>query len=224
MRILADPVGCTAGAAVARPNSRALEALNSNTSFATNQISTQQLATLEEQVQAASRAAGQLVAGRDKAELSVRHTTNSWSVAECLDHLTQTANTFLPAISETVTQAPRLAKNQSLRTGILAQLVIRHLEPPYRVRVKALPQLMPKRTEFDNAWPAFLDSQSQFAETVRYSHGFAIDRVNITCPVYARLSYNAYGALRMLVAHERRHLWQIEQILARLDRIESRSA
>jgi hypothetical protein len=100
-------------------------------------------------------------------------------------------------------------------------LLIRHLEPPYRIRVKALSQLMPQRTEFDDAWPAFLEAQSQFSETLRSSDGFAIDRVKITCPIYARVSYNAYGALRMLVAHERRHLWQIERILGTLDRSQS---
>jgi tRNA isopentenyl-2-thiomethyl-A-37 hydroxylase MiaE len=35
----------------------------------------------------------------------------------------------------------------------------------------------------------------------------------VKSPVYGRFNYNVYGALRMLAAHERRHLWQIQQIL-----------
>jgi hypothetical protein len=35
--------------------------------------------------------------------------------------------------------------------------------------------------------------------------------------VYARFSYSVYGALLMITAHQRRHLWQIEQILKALD-------
>jgi len=220
MRMLAEPVGCSAGAPVARPHLAVPQSLVSTP----REISTRQLAKLQEQVHAATSTAERLVAGRNKRELTARRDSNSWSVAECLDHLTQTAYTFLPAIAETVALAPRLAANQSFRTGLLAQLLIRHLEPPYRIRVKALPQLMPQRSEFDDAWPAFLKAQSQFSETLRASDGFAIDRMTITCPIYARVHYNAYGALRMLVAHERRHLWQIERILGTLDRAEDRAA
>jgi rubrerythrin len=42
--------------------------------------------------------------------------------------------------------------------------------------------------------------------------------------VYARFRYNVYGALRMLAAHERRHLWQIERILKTLDRAPIRAS
>jgi hypothetical protein len=48
--------------------------------------------------------------------------------------------------------------------------------------------------------------------------------VRVESPVYARFSYNVYGALHMLTAHERRHLWQIEQILKALDDAQVRSA
>jgi hypothetical protein len=30
------------------------------------------------------------------------------------------------------------------------------------------------------------------------------------------MTYNGYGAFRILAAHERRHLWQMQQILAAL--------
>jgi hypothetical protein len=46
----------------------------------------------------------------------------------------------------------------------------------------------------------------------------------VQSPVYARLRYNVYGALRMLAAHERRHLWQIERILKTLDGAPNRAS
>ena len=53
----------------------------------------------------------------------------------------------------------RLVTGRSLRTGMLARLFIRNLEPPYRIRIKVLPQLTPKHEDFDFAWSAFVDSQ-----------------------------------------------------------------
>jgi hypothetical protein len=59
---------------------------------------------------------------------------------------------------------------------------------------------------------------------MRTAIGLAIDEVTVESPVYARLSYNVYGALRMLAAHERRHLWQIEGILKTLDGAPNRAS
>src|SRR5262249_19118418 len=105
-----------------------------------------------------------------------------------------------------------------LRTGTLARLFIRNLEPPYIVRLKVPPQLMPQNHDFNAAWNAFVESQSNLSGTVCSSVGLAIDKVRIKAPVYAPISYNVFGALRMLAVHERRHLWQIAQVLKALDR------
>ncbi len=183
-----------------------------------NLISLRQLATLAEQIQIVTHAGEGLMKGRTRAELNARPEPDSWSVAQCLDHLAQTTRAFLPAISDSIATAPRLVTGRSLRTGMLARLFIRNLEPPYRIRIKVLPQLTPKHEDFDFAWSAFVDSQSELSRAVVSAGGLAIDTVKIKSPVYARVSYNVYGAFRMLLAHERRHLWQIEQILSALDR------
>ena len=158
-----------------------------------------------------------MVAGRSLTELSASLESTSWSVAQCLDHLAQTTNAFLPAISDAIAGAPRLTTNRALKTGALTGLFIRNLEPPYRLRFKVLAPLVPRQHGFNSAWDAFAESQVQLANTIKSAAGLAVDQVKIESPVYARFSYNVYGALRMLAAHERRHLWQIEQILKALD-------
>jgi len=95
--------------------------------------------------------------------------------------------------------------------------LIRNLEPPYRLRFKALKSIVPQRHDFQSAWNAFEESQLRLTGIIQSAVGLALDEVRIESPVYARVSYNVYGALRMLAAHQRRHLWQIEQILKSLD-------
>ncbi len=96
-----------------------------------------------------------------------------------------------------------------------------HFEPeaalPYRLRFQVLPQLAPQNQDPEKAWTNFVDSQNQLLETLRSGAGLAIDKVSIKSPVYARITYNIYGAFRMLAAHQSRHIWQIEQILKALD-------
>jgi hypothetical protein len=179
--------------------------------------STFQLASLLEQFHGATREANKLVLGRSTDDLTNKWEPCSWSATECLDHLARTTLAFLPAISRAVATAPRLATNRPLRTGSIALLLIRNLEPPYRLRYKVIPQLVPQETDFEAASSNFEESQSLLSQAVQSAAGLAIDKVKVQCPVYARVTYNVYAAFRMLAAHERRHLWQMHQILAALD-------
>jgi hypothetical protein len=180
-------------------------------------IAIRQLAMVADQIHRITRDAEVQVLSRDKAHLGLRLEPASWCVAECLDHLAHTTRSFLPAISDAIAEAPKLTTNRPLRTGILPSLFIRNLNPPYRIRFKVLPQLTPQNADSETAWTAFVESQSQLLETVLSTAGLAIDKVRIKSPVYARISYNIYGAFRMLAAHQSRHIWQIEQILKALD-------
>jgi hypothetical protein len=183
-----------------------------------------QLGSLLEQFQCATRDARKLVLGRSTVELKKRLKPESWSTAECLDHLARTTASYLPAISRAVATAPKLTTKRALRTGTVAALLIRNLEPPYRLRYKVIPLLSPQQTDFESAWPAFEESQSRLSETVWSAAGLAIDKVTVPCPVCAHVTYNAYGAFRMLAAHQRRHLWQVRQILTALDRRQPETA
>ena len=180
-------------------------------------IAAEQLEAVQNEVESATQKAKSLIAGRSEIDLTTRLEPASWSVAECLDHLTQTTNAFVPAITSAIVTAPQLTMNRPLKTGALTKLLIQNLEPPYRLRFNVLAPLVPRQQDFYLAWSAFEDSQAQLKKTMQSASGLAIDEVSIESPVYARLSYNVYGALRMLTAHERRHLWQIEQIFKTLD-------
>jgi DinB superfamily len=183
----------------------------------TGLVSIQQQITIAEQIRQITRYAEALVLQRDKADLVARLKPGSWSVAECLDHLKQTTRAFLPAILEAIAEAPKLTRNRRLRTGILSNLFIWNLNPPYRIRFKVLPQLTPQNPDSETAWTGFVESQSQLLETLLSTAGLAIDEVRIKSPIYARISYNVHGAFRMLAAHQSRHIWQIERILKTLD-------
>jgi hypothetical protein len=117
--------------------------------------STVQLASLLEQFHGASREANKLVLGRAAEDLTRGWSPGSWSATECLDHLARTTFSFLPAISRAVATAPELTTNRALRTGTIALLLIRNLEPPYRLRYKVIPQLAPQERNFEAAWSSF---------------------------------------------------------------------
>jgi hypothetical protein len=71
------------------------------------------------------------------------------------------------------------------------------------VRLNVHSSFVPRQDDFNSAWDAFEGSQTQkLTKTMRTAIGLAIDEVTVESPVYARLSYNVYGALRMLAARK----------------------
>jgi DinB superfamily len=177
-----------------------------------------QLGWLLEQVQRATRQAERLAFGRSEEQLTARVRPNSWSPAECLDHLALTTSACLPSIAKAMASTPPLRTNRPLRCDPLARVLIRVLEPPYRLRHKAVGHLAPQQNNFQFVWRAFVESQQALAQVVRGGMGLAIDSVKIQSPVCSRMSYSVYGALGILSAHQRRHLWQAQQVLRTLDR------
>jgi hypothetical protein len=103
--------------------------------FRADLVSIQRQITIAEQIRQITRYAEALVLQRDKADLVTRLKSGSWCVAECLDHLTQTTRAFLPASLEAIAEGPKPTRNRRLRTGILPNLFIRNLNPPYRIRL-----------------------------------------------------------------------------------------
>ena len=142
-----------------------------------------QLICLLQQVESATTQAKRLVFGRHQEQLSTRVTPDSWSPAECLEHLALTTRAFVPAIAGVMAKAPRLTRNRVLRADTLARVLIRTLEPPYRLRHKVLAHLAPKRHDFSAAWADFLESQEQLGQIIRSAAGLAIDTVKIQSPM-----------------------------------------
>src|SRR5450755_2097084 len=130
----------------------------------TIRISAGQLEALLNRAEDVTLESKKLLAGRDQADLTTSLEPTSWSVAQCLDHLAQTTNAFVPAISSAIARAPHLTVNRALRTGALTRLFIRNLEPPYRLRFKVLTPLVPRQRDFNSAWDAFGESQTQLVK------------------------------------------------------------
>jgi DinB superfamily len=178
----------------------------------------EQLTCLLHQIQDVTSRASQLISGRPEALLAANPHPGRWSAAECFDHLARTTQVFLPPIKDAIAAAPRLASKRRMRAGTLASLLTRGIEPPYRLKHKVPRHLAPQHRDFPPAWSAFLNSQAHLSRALRSAAGLAIDEVKIKSPMCPGVSYNAYGALGILAAHQRRHLWQAEQVLKALDR------
>ena len=174
-----------------------------------------QLAEIQAQFDAASQKAHALVEGLNSEQLTQRPQPNQWSVAECLVHLNITSTEYLPILSASFEDA---RKQQALGNGtfkmdLMGKLLKWTLEPPAKFKTKTADKFQPVKVEpVGEVLPTFLNLQEQLKASVEKADGLAFDKVKIASPFNRRVKYNLLSCFNVILAHERRHLWQAEQV------------
>lgn len=176
---------------------------------------------VEKELSEATQRAWTLVQSTDGRLFTVRPNTSSWSAAECLSHLSLSTEMFLPTLQQAIEDARRrglLAKQKSgLKMDLIGRVLRWFLEPPIHQRLKTTARFVPRSVRAKaEAFGEFAALQSKLAEQLVAARDLDLSRIKIVSPFDKRVRYNLYSAFRILVAHQRRHLWQAEQAVAAL--------
>jgi len=171
---------------------------------------------------AASKAEGQAVAaGLSDEQLNWHPARDSWSIAECLQHLNVSVTQTLPAFDRAIGEGrsrSQLAPGP-FRYGWFSRMMVASMEPPPKFRMKT-PRIMrvsPGGTyRGADVLPEFAAVRDQLAERVRRADGLDLAHVKTISPVNRLLRMPLGAYFDFILAHDRRHLWQARQVRTRL--------
>ncbi len=153
------------------------------------------------------------------AELCARRPgPESWSAAECLQHLSLSADAYFPVWQQVIgTAGPRKTEmNAPYAVDFWGRFLCWILEPPARIRSKTpLPFQPIECGKIDDVLDGFLERQERIVAALRRCRGRAIDQVKMASPVDSRVRYSIWSSFVVNAAHQRRHLWQAEQAIAK---------
>ncbi len=176
---------------------------------------------VEKELNDATQRAWTLVQSTDGRLFTVRPNASSWSAAECLSHLSISTELFLPVLQKAIDDARKrgLIPKHQPKMDVLGRVLRWFLEPPIRQRVKTTAPFVPRSVRAKaEAFGEFAGLQSKLAEQLNAAREVDLGRIKIVSPFDKRVKYNVYSAFRIIVAHQRRHLWQAEQAVASLRR------
>jgi hypothetical protein len=175
----------------------------------------QQLADVRKGLEDARSNVSSLSSRVSDAQWTARPPSGGWSASECIAHLTLTTNAYLPLLDASIAKLSAGAPLPSrYRREFGAWALEWILEPPARGRSKTLAQFVPGSADPKAATVhAFNESQDALLAWITKAERVPLNQAMITSPFNARLKYNAYAALRVLAAHQRRHIWQAERAL-----------
>lgn len=174
-----------------------------------------ELTGYEVELERVSTAVDGLLAGLVDEQAHWRPAPGRWSIAENVDHLTTTGNVYLPAIDEAVETARSrsLYREGPFRYGLLERFMAWSMEPPVRFRLPAPRNIRPGPLR---PLPAvredFFTMQEELRTRIRGANGLDLSLTKVRSPLASRLIVSLGAAFRIILAHERRHLWQARDV------------
>jgi len=138
----------------------------------------------------------------------------AWSVAQCLDHLAIMNRMYVKALQDAVANnedqlEPRTVPIQP--SGWFTRLFIRYDEPPPKIKLPAPKKIAPPSQLTSAVVSDFQTLQRQLADFVREWGEADLGDLKVKDPLFP-LHLTADTQLLIIAAHNRRHLWQAEQV------------
>lgn len=170
---------------------------------------------------AAESVAAELCAGLSDAQLNWSPDNGlAWSVAQCLDHVVVTDMLYLKALREGVAQAGSIPRAGPIAPGFLGRFFIRGLEPPVkkRFRFKAARKIKPAaRRSREEVLAAFHNSQDSVRRFIDECVELDLNHVTFPNPFIPGVRMGVGTGLLVIAAHQRRQLWQAQNVRERAD-------
>lgn len=154
---------------------------------------------------------GQLTA----AQLNWKPAPESWSVAQCLDHLITANREMFPPMTAAAsgTHKASLWESMPILPGLMGKLMVKSVSPQAKQKLKAPAKIKPSASTLDAQIVArFIDQQREVAEQLKRLTEVEADRIVMTSPLAGFVTYSLLDAARLIVAHERRHLAQAQRV------------
>jgi hypothetical protein len=168
---------------------------------------------LTRQLEAVTQDASDLMAALDGDSGVWRATGESWSVAQCLEHLALTNRAYLDPMQATADvgrEEGRFRKRPAM-PGVFGRWFAKTMEPPARApfKSKAPPQIRPGGSlTLAEAYDAFVASHQKVVAFLNENADLDLAGLRFQNPFVRGLRFSLASGLHIIAAHERRHLWQ----------------
>ena len=150
------------------------------------------------------------------AQLNWKPTADSWSVAQCLDHLITANREMFPLMVAAASGAHKASLWESMPVipGLLGKFMVKAVSPQAKQKVKAPAKIRPSASALDaQIVTLFVDQQREVVEILKQLAAVEADRIVMTSPLAGFVTYSLLDAARLTVAHERRHLAQAQRVM-----------
>ena len=149
-------------------------------------------------------------------QLNWKPAPDSWSVAQCLDHLIAINRAYYPTFDQVLRGEYKktLTHRLPFLPRVLGRVMISALSPVVKQKYRAPNTARPSTSSIDPTIVArFVAQQQEMLGKMRSLENKHPARVVITSPFAGAIVYSLLDAFRLIVAHERRHFAQAQRVM-----------
>jgi hypothetical protein len=158
--------------------------------------------------------------GLTREQFAWRPQPGRWSIGECFAHLNATNKVALPALEAGILQGRASGKTgqSPFQYGFVSRKFIASQEPPVKKKFKAPAAFLPRaEVDLDATMAEYRRISGELKRLTREADGLHLARVKIKLPALpavlrAIVRMPLGGQLLLTTTHDRRHLWQAEQV------------
>lgn len=158
-----------------------------------------------------------LLFGIREDQFNWRPAPGQWSIAECLSHLNIVDGMDVELLASAVADARArgLLAPGPFRYSAISSWLIRKLEPPAKMKTKAPGIYVPPADQpLYRVRNEFYRIHDRLVDLLPAADGLDLPRVKVATPLARWLKFNLTQRMRLIAAHDRRHLWQAWQVPA----------
>lgn len=174
------------------------------------------LQTIGAETEKVSAEAQRLTSGLSEAQLNWKPAPNSWSIAQCLEHLAVSGEKFGPYMTNAIARGREKRATDGAvpyRPSRLGGWLIKQLLPEATRKVPAPKIFKPSEAPaIKDPLGRFLRQQQEFLRFVNDAGGIDYNKTRLRSPVTALMRYSLADALVITVVHGQRHLAQAQRV------------
>ena len=173
------------------------------------------LQSLIDQIDTCESEAERLLADMGDDDINAAPPYGGWSVAQCLEHLALMNDFYLRGWHEAVQEATSGKRGpfKGLRPTFIGQWFARSLEPPVKMKSKAIAAVRPgARFSRDEILARYRDSHDGYRRLVRSAATVDVNRIVRPNAIVNTVRMRLATVLLVIPAHDRRHLWQAANV------------
>jgi hypothetical protein len=149
-------------------------------------------------------------------QLNWKPNSNTWSIAQNLDHLVIVNETYYPVLASLKAgthKTPFIAKI-SFMVSFLGKIVLNGVQPDRKKRMKTFPIWEPNTSNvIGDILSRFQNHQNELIQKIEAAKELVEKGVVISSPANKNIVYKLETAFDIIVSHEQRHFEQAKEIL-----------
>ena len=147
-------------------------------------------------------------------QLNWKPSPERWSIAQCFDHLIAVNKAYFPVIDNVLAGKKRtLWESMPVLPGLMGKMVIKAVEPTSTRKFKARKNFEAAQSNISGSIiNDFVDHQAKVVDKMKATQHLDLEKITITSPVAAVMTYSLIDAYRIIVVHEQRHFQQAKRV------------